>query len=348
MDDTSEIKRGQQGSDNQPTSSRFGNLLAKTPYLGFLGFLEYLDHWWPPFAAFELFYLFFLLWLVLFAINLFGRRRDEEPAETLQVQPGVAVRYLLASFLSLLNPFVFMQSLLHSFGQVAVLVRLRGQLPSPVTRVAEGYRPPFRGTWTVAKGGVDPHSSHSWGILNQRFAYDFYVTDERGQSHRGSGERLEDYYAFGREVVAPKDGVVVAVRDGIRDFPHPGRGWIDFLAWDFRGNWVTIRHAADEYSFIAHFRRGSIRVRPGQTVRAGEVLGLCGNSGHSTEPHIHFHVQDRPNFYWAAGLPVRFGGDFLKTGDRVSGFDALTDAVTPNHEREGRTFGSLDSPAPPA
>lgn len=322
-------ERRREGSRNEPGSGRLGRLLGKLPYLGLLGFLEYLERWWPPFAVFALFYLFFLLLLVQPLIGLLAGRHDEKRDEgntagMLQVPrtpTGVVARYVLASFLSLLNPFTLLQSLLHTFGQLVVIVRLRGQLPSPGTRVAEGYRPPFRGTWIVARGGVDPDRSHSWEILNQRYAYDFYVTDEGGRSYRGTGERLEDYYAFGQEVVAPKDGVVVAVRDGIRDFPYAGRGWIDFLTWDFRGNWVTIRHAPGEYSFIAHFRPGSLRVRPGQAVRAGEVLGLCGNSGHSTEPHIHFHVQDRPNFYFAAGLPVRFGDAFLKTGDRVRGFD---------------------------
>lgn len=57
-------------------------------------------------------------------------------------------------------------------------------------------------------------------------------------------------------------------------------------------------------------------------MREGQVIGRCGNSGHSTEPHLHFHVQGHPSFYLAAGLPVRFAGRLIETGDRVDGFPA--------------------------
>ena len=312
---------------------RLVNNLQHLELLGWLGFLCFLSPWWQPFRYFAFFSLFFVPALLRYVAWL-GRllRRagagdapaSDPPASAVSQPappPGVIVRFLLSSLLSVLNPWQLTQSLRH--GLAEAFRRAGGRLPSPETRVAAGYAPPFAGVWTVARGGPDQASSHSWDVLNQRYAYDFVITDERGHSHRGAGRRLEDYYAFGQPVLAPKDGTVVSVRDGIRDFPRPGSGWIDVFARDFRGNWVVIRHAADEYSVIAHFLKGSIRVRPGQVVRTGQILGLCGNSGHSTEPHIHFHVQDHPDFYRGLGIPVRFGDRFVRGGERLHGAEPL-------------------------
>ncbi len=67
-----------------------------------------------------------------------------------------------------------------------------------------------------------------------------------------------------------------------------------------------IKHNDQEYSFLAHFIPGSIKVKEGDTVKRGQVIGKCGNSGHSTEPHLHFHFQDHPNFYLGRGIPIKF------------------------------------------
>lgn len=72
------------------------------------------------------------------------------------------------------------------------------------------------------------------------------------------------------------------------------------------GNAVIIRHAENEVSLLAHFQQGSIRVHRGERVKQGQVLGLCGNSGNSSEPHIHFHVQNTPIFPDATGLRCQF------------------------------------------
>ena len=72
------------------------------------------------------------------------------------------------------------------------------------------------------------------------------------------------------------------------------------------GNHVILDHGTGEWSLLAHFKRGSLRVKPGQTVAAGDTLGLCGNSGNSSEPHLHYHLQNGPTFGDAEGLPAQF------------------------------------------
>lgn len=99
-----------------------------------------------------------------------------------------------------------------------------------------------------------------------------------------------------------------AVSDGRRDYPHPGSAWLEWRTWAIAGNHVTIEHADGEYSVLAHLQEGSTTVAEGDSVAAGDVIGKCGNSGHSTEPHLHYQLQDGPNFWTAAGLVPRFAG----------------------------------------
>ncbi len=218
--------------------------------------------------------------------------------------PRMAISLTL-SFLSLFSPPVLATGFLQLIGQFVALARYRFRPPTPEAyRQQVSYTLPFKGVWWVANGGPDASTSHSWGLIGQRYAYDFVITDESGKTYRHDGRRVEDYHAFGAPVLAPADGIVVAVQNRHRDCPWPGM--VDPLAWSIIGNYVVIRHANGEYSLLAHLRRGSVRVRPGDQVQRGQIVGECGNSGHSSEPHLHFQVQDHPNFFLAASLPVRY------------------------------------------
>lgn len=192
-------------------------------------------------------------------------------------------------------------------------------MPSHESRWVEGYRLPFLGRWLVANGGVTRDECHSFGIVNQRYAYDFVAVDDQGRAHDGDGKSAERFFAFGRDVVASKAGEVVEAHDSAKDADkvRPGRTprWVG----DLRGNFVVIRHGDDEYSFLAHLMRGSLKVSAGQHVRAGQELALCGNSGNTTQPHIHFHVQDIADFFSAVSIPLKIDGAFPKKGEYLVG-----------------------------
>lgn len=111
-----------------------------------------------------------------------------------------------------------------------------------------------------------------------------------GKTHRHDRQRLEDYYAFGAPVLAPADGVVAVVENRHDDCPWPGI--LDSSAWSILSNYVVIRHADGKHRRLAHLRHGNVRVRPGDRVLQGQVIGECGNSGYPTEPHLHFPAQD--------------------------------------------------------
>jgi hypothetical protein len=220
---------------------------------------------------------------------------------------GTRVRFLVSQLAWAVTPWGILTQVLQLGGTALAYVRHAGRVPNrehgvPTTRPA----PPFDGKWTIVNGGVTKPTSHSWGLVSQRYAYDFVVTDDEGETHDGDGSELAEYHAFGRPVRAPADGTVVRVTDGLRDHPHPGTGWLEWRTWRITGNHVVVRHAEGEYSLLAHLKRGSVRVEPGDEVERGDVLGACGNSGFSTEPHLHYQLQDHPNFWLAAGLVPRF------------------------------------------
>jgi urea transporter len=141
---------------------------------------------------------------------------------------------------------------------------------------------PFSGRWTVWQSfnGEWTHKG-PW-----KYALDFVITDEEGKSYRGDGMRLEDYYAFGKPVLSPVDGEVVSVVSNLPDNPVGSadreNNW---------GNYVVIYDYRGFYVLLSHFKQNSIRVKPGDRVVRGALLGLCGNSGYSPQPHIHLHVQ---------------------------------------------------------
>lgn len=160
---------------------------------------------------------------------------------------------------------------------------------------------PFKGSWLVVWGGDTPELNQHHDVPNQRFALDLIGVGEGGKTQRGDGSRNEDYYAFGREIIAPADGTVLEVIEGVRD-NTPG----SMNPFSAVGNCVTIQHREGEVSVLAHFKRGSIVVKVGDKVKRGQLLGKCGNSGNSSEPHLHYHLQDSPVLQDGLGIKCVF------------------------------------------
>lgn len=159
---------------------------------------------------------------------------------------------------------------------------------------------PFEGAWTVVWGGRTLEENYHTFTRDQRFAYDILIMKD-DKTHKGDGESLEDYYCFGLPVLAPGAGVAVAAQDGVVD-NAPG----EMNPRQALGNHVIIDHGNGEYSFLAHLKKGSLAIEEGDRVEVGTLLGVCGNSGNTTEPHIHYHLQDTPDFGAGQGMPTQF------------------------------------------
>ncbi len=155
---------------------------------------------------------------------------------------------------------------------------------------------PFFGRWTVSQG-IEGKNTHrgDW-----RFAYDFQAVDDTGNTFCGRGGSREDYFCYGLPVLAPADGTVQTVKDGVIDnligHTNQQENW---------GNCVIIAHSHDLYSCLAHLQPGSMEVQPGEIVKRGQVVGLCGNSGRSPYPHLHLQFQ-LSSLIGAASVPFQF------------------------------------------
>ena len=184
---------------------------------------------------------------------------------------------------------------------------IAGLLFKPYTEAKEIVRNttkmklPFKGEWSVTWGGDTKEQNYHVESVAQKNAFDILIKDEQGSTHKGSGESNEDYYAFGKELYAPCDGEVVLVVDGVKD-NIPGVLNPIYIP----GNTVIIKTATGEYAFFAHFKQHSIVVKQGQKVTTGALLGLCGNSGNSSEPHLHFHLQNTEDMTKATGAKCFF------------------------------------------
>lgn len=173
---------------------------------------------------------------------------------------------------------------------------------------------PFNNSWFVVWGGRTIEKNYHASLTDQRFAIDV-VQLENGSTFSENGLRNEDYHCFGDTLYAPGQGQIVEMENLVpENIPQQTNKNQLF------GNYVIIDHGNDEYSVLAHLMKNSITATVGDTVAKGQVIGLVGNSGNSTEPHLHYHLQNKPSISQGEGLPAQFrnyfaNGVFVSVGE---------------------------------
>jgi hypothetical protein len=206
-----------------------------------------------------------------------------------------------------------------------------GSIPIKSEFAQNKYIFPLRGVW-YAGWGASFHTGHRWAVPEE-FALDIAKIGESGLSHKGDGTRFDDYYAYGADVLAAADGRVTRVANDQQEDPsamqrpdetqeaysarlqkEQGERITKGLA-AITGNYVMIDQGKNEYSLYAHLQPGSVAVRVGDQVKAGDVIGKLGSSGNSTEPHLHFHVCDKSDPLMCAGIPVNFSNITIQWAD---------------------------------
>ncbi len=182
---------------------------------------------------------------------------------------------------------------------------------------------------------ADHVPSHGTTLFAAAHAIDFVPVDDRGRTAPVSvstwlrPEPAGRFPGLGRPVTAPAPGTVVSVHDGEADHDaHRGLPSVWYALTQRRraaagwpalaGNHVVLRVEDGVYVALCHLRRGSVAVVAGQVVGVGEVLGACGNSGNSTEPHLHVQAMDDRDPDAAAALPLRFDASLPRNGDVVA------------------------------
>jgi hypothetical protein len=236
--------------------------------------------------------------MTLFDSAIERRRIEPTPRQTLILGPGER-KAISDIFFDCPKGFVGERLV------VEVAYMLEGEqrfsrMNTPLSR-SRGFtgRLPFSGTWYVSgeHGFLDSHKR----ILAEAFAYDFLQIGADGKSYLREGTQNSDYLAYGKKVLAARDGTVVSVRSDVAE-NAPGSQNIDTPY----GNLVILDHGEGQFGYYAHLKPFSIPVKAGARVKAGDPIGEVGNSGDSLEPHLHFHVADHADPTQADGIPAVF------------------------------------------
>lgn len=172
--------------------------------------------------------------------------------------------------------------------------------------------PPLSGKgWVAVNGCCAPDVGHrSTGLpingriyFSQRFAIDWVKLDDHGRIVEGDDTQVQNYTDYGAEVLAVADGTVVATLDTLSDQTPPNSPAPNTInLQNVLGNHVILDLGNNQYGLYAHLQKGQIKVKPGDRVRRGQVLGKLGNTGNSTAPHLHFHLMSGPTL-GSNGLP---------------------------------------------
>jgi hypothetical protein len=183
---------------------------------------------------------------------------------------------------------------------------------------------PLRGSNWFAGNGPSNNSIHRRAMLPldgeahiaQRFAIDWVQRGDDQKSLTGDQKQNANYFAYGEEVLAVADAVVVATKDSIPE-NEPGltSRAVPITLETTGGNHIVLDLGGGRFAFYAHLQPGSLRVKVGDKVERGQVLALVGNSGNSTEPHLHFHASDGPSPLGAEGVPYVLDSFELLSGD---------------------------------
>jgi murein DD-endopeptidase MepM/ murein hydrolase activator NlpD len=171
---------------------------------------------------------------------------------------------------------------------------------------------PLRGrNWSAANGpsNTSPHRRAVLPVngqphIGQRYAIDWIQLGEDGNSFTGDKHKNSSYHAWDQDIHAVADGRIVDVKDGIAEnVPNSGKLAVTMAFDTIAGNHVVEDLGDGHFAAYAHLRPGTLKVKVGDTVHAGDVIGRLGNTGNSSEPHLHFQVCDAPSFLDSEGLP---------------------------------------------
>jgi hypothetical protein len=179
--------------------------------------------------------------------------------------------------------------------------------------------PPLRGVWIAGdsvNNGTD--AAHRRAILitegrlwlSQRYAIDWVQiknVDGVTTTWKGPEDKNDSYFCYDQPIYSVAAGKVVGMSDGMpENVPHSGEYAVPITFDNAAGNHVVVEIAPRRFVLYAHMRPGSVRVKVGDTVAAGDVIGHVGNTGSSTEPHLHMHIDDHPSFLAGNGMPYGF------------------------------------------
>jgi hypothetical protein len=277
---------------------------------------------------------------------------DSKGGPAADIAPGEAV--IAYMWVDLVKGAPIPTRLQHQFSLENSADKKNYELDAPMTVVSNKLReivPPLRGKDWVALAGLantataarHRRSMQVWEgtpRIAQRYAFDWVRLGDSGKTYHDDRRQNRNYYSYGAEVLAVANGVVVEVKDGIpENTPPADQKDIEEIRRTLTvetavGNHVNLDLGGGVYAMYAHLQPGSIRVKLGDKVTPGQVIGLLGNSGHTGEPHLHFQLMDRNSPFNSEGLPYYFPG--FKLAGRISGDSEGQVTEAPAHLKVSR------------
>jgi len=210
--------------------------------------------------------------------------------------------------------------------------------------------PPLSGKGWVAIGGIGTDTGHRRALLSlnnklclsQRFANDWIKLDENNRTSNGDRKECKSYPCYEQKIISVADGDVVDVVDVFENQIPDKPGRIKIA--DAGGNYAIVKIGENKYAFYAHMKKGSVKVKIGDTVSRGQEIGLVGNAGNSSGPHLHFHVCDHPSPLFANGVPFvidqfnvegkyKSEEEFFKADDQGKA-QVIVDQLKGKHEKQ--------------
>ena len=179
--------------------------------------------------------------------------------------------------------------------------------------------PPLRGQWIAGdslnnrpdaahRRAIIVDNGHAW--LAQRYAIDwvqYQTVSGVRTTWKGPEDKNESYFCYDQPIYIVADGQVIDKIDGLpENVPHSGKYTIPIDFNNAAGNHVIVKIAPHHFVLYAHMRPGTVQLKVGDQVRVGEIVGRVGNTGSSTEPHLHMHIDDQPSFLAGNGVPYEF------------------------------------------
>ncbi len=247
------------------------------------------------------------------------RDRTRPPADPLTLEGG---RGAVVFFLIDLNGAKAPKQLAHRLSMIDDKGETHQVDPAPLPVSQESpivVAPPLKGTWIAGNSlsnGKDAAHRRAMLVINgrafiaQRYAIDWVqvqTVDGKVTTWKGPEDQNASYFCYDQPIYSVGDGTVADASDGMAEnVPHSGKHAVPIGFDNAGGNHVVVEIAPHRYAFYAHMRPGTVRVKVGDRVHLGDILGHVGNSGSSEEPHLHFHIDDEPSFLAGDGVPFAF------------------------------------------
>jgi murein DD-endopeptidase len=286
--------------------------------------------------------------------SFFGKHLDaiidhpgQKPSDNPKIAPAnFAVIYLWVTFDYLEDvPTALLHRIAMKIGDYPEAITLEGVSITVNKNPVRILSLPLRGENWLSANAPSNSSIHRRALIpingrayiSQRFAIDWAQLYPEGKTYRGDKTDNKNYRAYGAEIHAVADGIVTEIKDGIpQNIPGPTSRAVPITLETIGGNHVLmdISNGSDNlYAYYAHLQPGSLRVKVGDKVRRGDILGLVGNSGNSTEPHLHFQVCNGNSELGSEGLPFAFPS-FELLGNGWTFKSAGSHALPAKHENE--------------